>query len=95
MHAATTIDQIRHTLTLAKVGDVLTVTAGKKTRSVTVTSINGANIYTTSGKVRPGNISGGYINISRLDFSPTILQQTHPIESISRSAVVGFGSQSA
>ncbi len=77
-------------LAAAVPGDVLTITAGGKTKSVTVTHIDGRYLFTTSGKVRPGNFSGGMIDTHWGTFQPTMQQQARTIESVARCAVLSF-----
>lgn len=63
------------------VGNELSITTADGTRTVRVTEVSGRYVYTTSGKVRPGALSGGAIR--ELDgefyFQPTMAQQSRKI----------------
>ena len=51
------------TLRAARPGDILHIETAAGTRTVTVKSVEGRYIYTSSGAVRPGRVSGGFINV--------------------------------
>ena len=74
------------------VGDVVTVTAGGKDRSVRVTEIKDGYIYTASGAVRPGLRAGGCIRVASwgVTFQPTMQQQAHEVTALVRHAVLVF-----
>lgn len=75
-----------------RVGDILTITTDAGARSVTITEIDGERVYTTSGKVRPGRIGGGYLRVTAdvVYFQPTMSQQNRRVLSVTRSTVVAF-----
>lgn len=83
---------IAATLSLLSVGDVVTVNAGGKLRSVRVTEIRDGYIFTASGAVRPGHIAGGCIRVAPwgVTFQPTMQQQAHTVASLTRHAVCAF-----
>jgi hypothetical protein len=74
------------------VGDVVTVTAGGKDRSVRVTEIVNGYVYTASGAVRPGHRAGGVIRIAPwgMTFQPTLQQPTREVTALARHAVLAF-----
>lgn len=61
-------------------------------RTVAVQSRDGRNVYTTSGKVNPGNIGGGAILDygDALYFQPTMKQPIRRILALRRVAVLAF-----
>jgi hypothetical protein len=75
-----------------RVGDLLTITTDSGARSVTVTEIDGDRVYTSSGKVRPGRVGGGYLRVFEdvVYFQPTMAQQNRRVVSVARSNVVAF-----
>ena len=74
-------------------GDTLTIRYDGGERFVTVTEVDGDRIYTTSGKVRPGRISGGYLRVfgDVVYFQPTMQQQIRRVDHILRGQVLAFG----
>lgn len=77
-------------LATARPGDSLTITAGGKVRTVTVTKVDGRYLFTTSGKPRPGHVGGGLINVEWGTFQATMQQPSKPIEAVTRCAVLAF-----
>lgn len=75
-----------------RVGDLLTITTDGGARTVTITEIDGERVYTSSGKVRPGRVGGGYLRATAgvVYFQPTMSQQNRRVISITRSNVVAF-----
>lgn len=77
-------------LATARPGDSLTITAGGKARTVTVTRVDGRYLFTTSGKPRPGHVAGGMVDLKWGTFQPTMQQASKPIEAVTRCAVLAF-----
>lgn len=73
------------TLRAARPGDILHIETAAGTRTVTVKSVEGRYIYTSSGAVRPGRVSGGFINVEFGTFSPTMAQQARTITAVCRA----------
>lgn len=74
-------------------GDTLTIRFDGGERFVTVTEVDGERIYTTSGKVRPGRMAGGYLRVfgDVVYFQPTMSQQNRRVTHILRGRVIAFG----
>jgi hypothetical protein len=77
-------------LTNLTAGDIITVEFDGGSRTVEVQSVTGGYVFTTSGKVRPGNIGGGVIRIEAGTFQPTMAQAPKAISAV-RRAVIRFG----
>lgn len=77
-------------LATARPGDSLTITAGGKVRTVTVTKVDGRYLFTTSGKPRPGHVGGGVVDTKWGTFQPTMQQASKRIEAVTRCAVLAF-----
>lgn len=85
---------VRSTLASVKAGDRLRITIAPRSstspdevREVVVSKVVDGRVYTTSGKVRPGNISGGAV----LDYGTTIYFQStmaQPIREVRTLVVV-------
>jgi hypothetical protein len=81
----------RTVLASAKVGDRLRVTFAPRsstspdeTREVVVTEVANGRVFTTSGKVRPGAVSGGAILDygDTLYFQPTMAQAIREVRTL-------------
>lgn len=76
---------LTNTLHAARPGDILHIDTAAGTRTVTVQSVDGRYIYTTSGAVRAGRVAGGMINMEFGTFSPTLAQPARTITTIRRA----------
>lgn len=92
MQTATATSEIATVFASLKVGDMVEVhTAAAKPRMVRVTelptnALAGRYVFTSSGKVRFGHISGGALCRSQYDgsvsFQPTMQQQVRPVTAL-------------
>lgn len=84
---------LTETIATLRPGDVVTIEAGGKSRSVKVESVvPGRYVYVTSGAVRPGRVLGGCVRIADwgITYQPTMAQSPAEVTRIERHAALPF-----